>query len=190
MQLINNLKNLRITVRACLVLTFTFLLFHSISQGQTNATISTYHWANEYIHQLRLRGYLSDLNTIQEPYIEKDVLHSLIQLQNKIQQGKIIPTQQDKYLIDYLVNGFQLKRQSKSLIYEAGIWADESVLKDKDDSRFYTQLRSQVGGIYRVGLFMIYEFQFAIGRDFLNWDSGKTGRLLFMIESRRLIILQ
>ena len=141
----NILKILCITVRASLVLTFTSLLFHSISQAQTNATISTYHWANEYIHQLRLRGYLSDLNTIQEPYIEKDVLHSLIQLKNKIQQGKIIPTQQDKYLIDYLVNEFQLKRQSKSLIYEAGIWADESVLKDKDDSRFYTQLRSQVG---------------------------------------------
>ncbi len=215
MQLNNILSILRITIRSRLYIAFTFLLPQSISQAQTNATIPTYHWAYEYIHQLRLRGYLSDLNTIQEPYIEKDVSLSLIQLQNKIQQGKIISTQKDKYLIDYLINDFQLKRQSNGLIYEAGIWADESILKDRDDTKFYTQLRSQVGvglhenlyfynGIrldqsllddpiyagkkwrgfvcYAEQAYLRYSnsnFRFSIGRDFLNWGSGKTGRLLF-----------
>lgn len=215
------------------------VLISSPLDAQNQSTIPSYHWAYDYINQLRVRGYLVELNAIQQPYVEEDVLQSLVQLQDQIQQGKIVPTQPDRWLIDLLLKEFQVRQQPDGLIFEPGIWADQSIHYGDEQTKIFTQLRSQVG----VGLgeklyfyngirldqqlrddptyiskewrgfagyteqayfrftnddharggcdgahfrFTNLGFRLTVGRDFLNWGAGKTGRLLFSDQAQPL----
>jgi len=218
-----------------IILTQLLLLFFN-GYAQDDATIPTYQWAYSYLDQLRLRGYLSELNVIQQPYIQRQVFNSLVKLDNQIQQGDIYLSRQDQWLIDFLNREFKINGISetggKELIIQSGIWVDEQVWYDKHETRFYTQLRSQVGLSLKNNLyfyngllldqslladstyigekwrgFAAYteqaylrftthdlriknsDFQFTIGRDFLNWGTGKTGRLLFSDHAQPLDML-
>lgn len=201
--------------------------------AQNQSTIPTYHWAYPYLHQLRLSGYLKELNTNEQPYAHAQVCHSLAILQSQIQQGKVKPSAPDQWLIELLMKQFQMKKQpsdeEKQLTMAPGIWADESIRHADEATKFYTQLRSQIGFNLKDKLtfyngirldqfllddpdytgekwrgfagyteqayfrFTIYDLRFTnsesripkseirllMGRDFLSWGSGKTGRLLF-----------
>jgi len=195
-------------------------------QAQGDMTVPVYHWAYSYIHQLRLQGYFEELNPIQQPFTEREVLKSLDDLNRRIQQGLIKPSRTDQWLIDFLTKAFVENTASESesakLGIRPGIWADELVVNQNDETKFHTQLRGQLGfsltkrfyfynGIrldqtllddpgyvgekwrgfagYMEQAYFRYThsyFQFTFGRDFLNWGSGKTGRLLFSDHAQAL----
>ncbi len=232
-------------IKTCTFLLFVQSLFlGSVLHTQTVATLPTYHWAYDYLHQLRVRGYLTELNALQQPYLERDVLQSLIRLLDQIGQGKISATKQDQWRLDFLLKALQNPKRSTGLIFEPGIWADQSIHSVDEETKFYTQLRSQVGVGLGASLYFyngirldqellddptytrkewrgfagfteqsyvrfthipgqanddlpVFQgrritnldhakggcdgahFSVTIGRDFLNWGAGKTGRLLF-----------
>lgn len=209
------------------------LLLISSLTAQNQSTIPTYHWAYPYLHQLRLSGYLEELNTITQPYTHAQVYQSLEILQHQVQQGRVTPSAQQQWLIQLLMKVFQSSRQpsdeEKQLTIQPGIWTDESLIRDQQETRYYTQLRSQLGVNLKERLTFYHgirldqsllddpdytgnkwrgfagyteqayirftnydlritnsesripnsEIRFSLGRDFLNWGSGKTGRLLF-----------
>ena len=204
-----------------------FTLLSIKASAQSQQTIPGYHWAYTYIQQLRLGGYLGELNPIQQPYTVKQVVNSLTNFQKGIQQGVVKPTRQQQWLIDLLgkefLNKATLKADStKLLLIQPGIWADELVINNNNEIKFYTQIRSQLG--FKLGKNLYFyngmlldqsllddsvytgekwrgfaayteqaylrftndnlrfsnlEFGFTLGRNFLNWGTGKTGRLLF-----------
>jgi len=206
------------------------MLYSFSVSAQSQLTIPGYHWAYRYIHQLRLGGYLSELNTIQQPYTVTQVVNSLTNFQKQIQHEIIKPTNQEQWLIDLLAKKFlhksTLKADStKLLVIQPGIWGDELIFSNNNETKFYTQLRSQLG--FKLGKnlyfyngmlldqsllddsiysgekwrgfaayteqaylrFTNFGFRFTLGRDFLNWGSGKTGRLLFSDHAQPLDML-
>ncbi len=198
--------------------------------AESNITIPLYHWAYSYLHQLRLRGYLPELNVIQEPYTRAQVSHALGNLQNLIQQGIIKPFPPDQWLIDFLIKEFEIKgnffSDSDKLAIQPGIWADELILTEDRETNLSSRLRSGLGfnlrdnlclynGIlldqslwnnadyagekwrgfagYTEQAYLRYTntyFQLTLGRDFINWGSGKTGRLLLTDNAQPLDLLK
>ena len=209
------------------ILIIIFALLSLKASAQTQLTLPAYHWAYPYLHQLRLGGYLKDLNTNQQPYTLKQLVNSLTNSKKEIQQGIIKPNRHEQWLIDLLRREFVHQSNQKGdstqlLLIQPGIWADEFAISDKKETKFYTQLRSQFGIQLGKNLcfyngmlldqsllddslytgekwrgfaayteqaylrftiddlrFTNFDFRFTIGRDFLNWGTGKTGRLLF-----------
>ncbi|UCE08526.1 MAG: hypothetical protein JSW07_11085, partial [bacterium] len=108
--------------------------------AQNQLTIPVYHWAYPYIHQLRLSGYLDELNTIQQPYTMAQLLNNLTSLQQQIQQGIIKPTRQDQWLIGFLMTAFNSEKDSssgdKQLTIQPGLWADELIINDHNETKF------------------------------------------------------
>ena len=117
--------------------------------AQPDATIPTYHWAYSYIGRLRLRGYFDDLNPLQQPFSERQVVRELTGLQRKIREGTVKPTARDQWLIDFLVAEFLTdpvkSSESKKMMIRPGVWTDEQVRQAGDETKFYTRLRSQIG---------------------------------------------
>jgi hypothetical protein len=201
------------------ILLLYFSIFSTKIFAQGGATIPAYHWAYPYLNDLRLKGYMVDLNTIQQPYTQGQLAQSLAKINDQIQQGKLKPTSRDQWMIDVLSEefrgNFETGERENKLIIQPGIWADQSIHHDADDTKFYAVLRSQAGvglgdklycynGIrldralvddptyagrkwnglaaYTEQAYLRYStswFQLTVGRDFLNWGSGRTGRLLF-----------
>ena len=204
------------------IITTIFLIQIAVSclavSAENNTTIPVYHWAYPYFHQLRLRGYLTGLNVIQQPYTFSQATNALANLRRQIQQGSLQPTRQDQWMIDLLAKEFQAEAISDSgakLTMRTGVWADERIIHENRETRAYTQLRSQIGvslgdrfhlynGIlmdqslrddpgyvgerwrgfagYTEQAYLRYTgeyFDLTLGRDFMNWGSGKTGKLLF-----------
>lgn len=214
-----------------------FLVFFIPSSlyAQNQSTIPAYHWAYPYLSELRLQGYFEELNTLQQPYTQAQVILSLLKLQQQIKEGVVKPSVQEQWLIDLLLHEFKKSKKSddqKRLTIEPGIWADESIIHVEKDTKFYTQLRSRMGFGLGDKLYFYngvrldqsllddstyigekwrgfagyteqaylrftnddlrmtnYKFRLTIGRDFLNWGAGKTGRLLFSDHASPLDLL-
>ncbi len=209
-----------------LLLSLLFECIGAICYAQTNATVPTYHWAYAYLHELRLAGYLTSLQPIRQPYTEAELANSLALLHQQLEKGEMKVSTRDQKLIDLLSREFLVgsrkANDERPLTFRTGIWLDESIVHEGSETRYSTQLRSQVGvhwkdrltcynGIrldqsllddplypgkrwrgfagyteqayLRFQLFdratSSYKLGCTIGRDFLNWGSGKTGRLLF-----------
>ncbi len=200
-----------------LILCFSIVSTKIFAQGGT--TIPAYHWSYPYLSELRLKGYFADLNIIQQPYTKAQIAQSLAKIQEQIQQGKLLPTSRDRWMLDLLAREFKVRSEAdaseKKLIMQPGIWADQTIHHNSDDTKIYTGIRSQAGvgfgeklyfynGIrldralvddpnyagrkwnglaaYTEQAYLRYatpRFQVTMGRDFLNWGSGRTGRLLF-----------
>ncbi|MCU0643710.1 MAG: capsule assembly Wzi family protein, partial [bacterium] len=164
-------------------------------------------------------GFLTDLNVIQQPYTQGQIANSLTKINDQFQQGTLKPTFQDRWMLDLLAQEYKVRTKEESteqkLIMQPGIWADQSIHYDAEDTKIYTGIRSQAGvgfaeklcfynGIrldqalvddpnyagrkwnglaaYTEQAYLRYSaprFELTLGRDFLNWGSGRTGRLLF-----------
>jgi hypothetical protein len=131
------------------ILVIILALYSFRASAQNQQTIPGYHWAYPYIHQLRVDGYLGELNTIQQPYTVNQIVNSLTNFQKKFEQGIIKPARHEQWLIELLNEEFlhdsALKADStKLLVIQPGIWADEVVISNNKETKFYNQLRSQV----------------------------------------------
>lgn len=137
-------------------------------------TIPTYHWAYEYLDQLRLRGFLSELTSIQKPYTKDQVEQSLENLKTDVLAGKVKLTSQDKWILQYLIKEFETKIQgdTEDMNLCLGMWADEAILFRENEDKTYTQLRSQVGLRFRKNL---YFYNGMLLDQFLYNDPEYTG---------------
>jgi len=227
---ISNMKNIKFLHTITNIILFQIILVIAPGIAQNHLTIPTYHWSYSYIQQLRVRGYLNELNTIQQPYTIAEVLNSLIKLQEQIQQNAVTLSSQDSWLIDFLIDEFQddnfKNKDDAKLIFRPGIWVNGLVNNSDGETKFYGQVRSQLGfnfgnklsfynGIladqsllddpdyvgkkwrgfaaYTEQAYVRFNhsyFQFTLGRDFLNWGSGKTGRLLFSDNAQPLDLVE
>lgn len=187
--------------------------------AQHGATIPAYHWANHYISELRLRSYFDALNVIQQPFTQGQVTNALTRINDQIQQGILRPTSHVRWMLDRLADEFQVNINAteieKRLVLQPGVWADQTIDREGDDTKFSTGIRSQAGvgfgeqlyfyngvrldqalvddpnyagrkwnglAAYTEQAYLRYSaprVELTLGRDFLNWGSGRTGRLLF-----------
>ncbi|MFZ5516807.1 MAG: capsule assembly Wzi family protein [Candidatus Zhuqueibacterota bacterium] len=110
-------------------------------------TIPLYHWGYTYLDQLALRGYLKDLNTIQKPYYLADVEGALIKLNENVTSGSVTLSARDRWMLRYLMQEFAKPHGEKrgDMNIMVGVWADQYAQLDENETRHYTQLRSQCG---------------------------------------------
>jgi hypothetical protein len=86
----------------------------SSSIAGLNETLPTYHWAYEYLSQLRVRGYFDDLFVLNQPFTRGEVAEQLLILKSHIESGKRTPKQSDLPLIDRLMQEFSREMQELS----------------------------------------------------------------------------
>lgn len=61
-----------------LILSFLVVFYALLSVPSSPAqTIPTYHWSYDYLEQLKLRGYLNEINFSHRPFIFKDIHQDL-----------------------------------------------------------------------------------------------------------------
>jgi len=228
---VNSIKKIIFTV---IILQFHTTIFDATAQP--DATVPTYHWANSCLRYLRLRGYLDSLNMIQQPFSVRPVVKALNDAKRYINQATVKASMKDQWLIDFLVDEFTIEPsgfpEAGKLLIQPGIWTDQLIISQNDETKFYTRLRSQLGVKLGKNLYFyngtvldqsllddpLYagkkwrgfsayteqayvrfakkgwgpaklDFAVTLGRDFLNWGSGKTGRLLFSDHAQPLDFL-
>jgi len=89
-----------------------------------NETLPTYHWAYEYIDQLRVRGYFEDLFVLNTPYTRGEIARCLM----KIKAGKTRPHQRDLFLINRLYQEFKEEMDALSIKKESNSFTFNTVL--------------------------------------------------------------
>jgi len=108
-----------------------------------NETLPTYHWAYEYIDQLRLRGYFEDLFVLNKPYTRGEIARCLL----KIKKGKINP--QDVFLLERLYQEFTEEMAALTTKHRPNSFGFGTVLMPTLKKDTQTEMKSS--GTYRAG---------------------------------------
>jgi len=117
------------------VFLFLFLFFFPISLSSTSLhqTLPSWHWAYQFIDELRLRGCFEELDAMNRPYTRSEVAEALVRIENRLKKKELSLSSSDLKLLEKLIEEFQEE------INEL-----ESKTPENDKVRLGARLRSDV----------------------------------------------
>ncbi len=87
---------------------FIFLFFFPVLAGASlHQTLPSWHWAYQFIDELRLRGCFKELYATNRPYTRGEVAEGLVRIENKLKEGKLFLSASDSKLIEKLEREFE-----------------------------------------------------------------------------------
>jgi len=124
------------------------LLYICFGQTEVRATESlpTEHWSYEFIDQLRIAGYFTDLSPTTKPYTRQQIAESLVEIGAEIRSGWKNPSPHEEWMLAKLAQEFEIDRR---IITEDiddhihyGIWADGNIETMNGDVDFVPAIKS------------------------------------------------
>jgi len=87
---------------------FTLLfLFPVLAGASLHQTLPPWHWAYQFIGELRLRGCFEDLYAMNRPYTRGEVAEALVRIENRLKKRELSLSSSDLKLLKKLVREFQ-----------------------------------------------------------------------------------
>ncbi|MCJ7812088.1 capsule assembly Wzi family protein, partial [bacterium] len=86
------------------LIVFSYPIFVTASLNQT---LPSWHWAYDYIDELRLRGCCETLYSLNRPYTRGEVAEAIIRSQERLGRGELSLSVSDRRLLERLVEEFQ-----------------------------------------------------------------------------------
>lgn len=142
-------------------------------------TLPIFHWAYDYIDELRVRGYLENLFILNKPFTRGQIAAALNELEARIDRGDVALNRTDAWLIDRLRAEFAVEMQhlgepeDTQPHAEAGVFLLQEVQDQGADTEGHLRWRSKLS-VELLGKLGIYNGMLA--DNLLDEDSTYIGK--------------
>jgi hypothetical protein len=125
------------------------LLFFSNAFSGVHESLPTFHWAYDYIDELRVRGYFETFYILNKPFTRGQIAEYLIRLSDKIDSGQISVKKADRWMLKRLNDEFEpeiqfLSQKSGTPRLSLGTYFIQELDGNDDRTVGHTRLRSKI----------------------------------------------